>query len=147
MLLSQVGFAANHREAPITALDHKADITDFYAFVSSDNPDKVTMILCVDPLLEPGNGPNSFPFDPEILYEIKVDNDHDAVEDVVFQFRFTTEQRLGRLYTVYAGVGGGKNAPSNSPPPVPTGTPLIHPRSAVLATPAWGKCRSTPSRC
>jgi hypothetical protein len=26
--------AANHREAPITALDHKADITDFFAFVS-----------------------------------------------------------------------------------------------------------------
>ena len=26
--------ASNHREAPITALDHKADITDVYAFVS-----------------------------------------------------------------------------------------------------------------
>jgi hypothetical protein len=25
---------ANHREAPITALDHKADITDVFAFVS-----------------------------------------------------------------------------------------------------------------
>ena len=30
--------AANHREAPITALDHKADITDWYAFVSYDDP-------------------------------------------------------------------------------------------------------------
>ena len=28
--------AANHREAPITALDHKADITDVFAFVSYD---------------------------------------------------------------------------------------------------------------
>ena len=28
--------AANHREAPITALDHKADITDVYAFRSYD---------------------------------------------------------------------------------------------------------------
>ena len=27
-------FAANHREAPLTALDHKADITDWFAFVS-----------------------------------------------------------------------------------------------------------------
>jgi hypothetical protein len=25
---------SNHREAPITALDHKADITDIFAFVS-----------------------------------------------------------------------------------------------------------------
>ena len=27
-------FAASHREAPITALDQTADITDFFAFVS-----------------------------------------------------------------------------------------------------------------
>ena len=32
--------ASNHREAPITALDHKADITDIYAFVSY-TPDQV----------------------------------------------------------------------------------------------------------
>ena len=56
----QAALPANHREAPITALDHKADITDVFAFVSySTNqapgtpPSKVTMILNVDPLLEP----------------------------------------------------------------------------------------------
>ena len=60
-LLSQIGFAANHREAPITALDHKADITDVYAFRSYEagtTTDKITMIMGVDPLLEPANGPN-----------------------------------------------------------------------------------------
>ena len=56
--------AANHREAPITALDHKADITDWFAFRSYDQPDKVTMIMNVDPLLEPANGPNYFPSIP-----------------------------------------------------------------------------------
>ena len=70
--------AASHREAPITAVDHKADITDFFAFVSYDDPTKVTMILNVDPLLEPSNGPNYFPFDDEIRYTIRVDNNHDA---------------------------------------------------------------------
>src|SRR5262245_61934145 len=97
--------AANHREAPITALDHKADITDVYAFVSyaqgqspGTTPKKVTMILSVDPLLEPANGPTVFPFDPDILYEIKVDNNQDAIEDVVFQFRFKTEFRLPGVY-------------------------------------------------
>src|SRR5687767_349936 len=92
-----MGFSSNHREAPITALDHKADITDLYAFVSygpagTSSPRKVTLIMSVDPFLDPANGPNWFPFDPEILYEIKVDNNHDAVEDVTFQFRFNTEQ-------------------------------------------------------
>src|SRR5262247_1265983 len=91
---AHVTWAANHREAPLTALDHKADITDWFAFVSYDDPTKVTMILTVDPLLEPSNGPNYFPFDPEILYEMKVDNNQDAKDDVKIQFRFKTEIRL-----------------------------------------------------
>jgi len=98
-------FASSHREAPITALDRTADITDWYAFVSYNQPGKVVMILNVDPLLEPSNGPNYFPFDPNILYEMHVDNNNDGVaEDVVFQFRFTTEIRLPDVFT--AEVGG-----------------------------------------
>ena len=124
--------ASNHREAPITALDTKADITDLYAFVSYSKdqaaglkPSKVTFILCVDPFLEPGNGPNYFPFDPQIVYEIKVDNDYDAKPDVVFQVRFQTQQRLPGLFTAYAGVMGGALAPGNSPAPVAAGTPIV----------------------
>jgi len=115
---------SNHREAPITALDHKADITDLYAFVSYNPPymtnrlgrggPKATLILCVDPLLEPGNGPTLFPFDPGILYEIKIDNNYDAVEDISFQFRFDTEYRLPNVYTAVAGVGDGAFQPGTS---------------------------------
>jgi hypothetical protein len=119
-------FASNHREAPITALDHKADITDLYAFVSYDNaqPNQrgshVTLILCVDPLLEPANGPTLFPFDDEILYEINVDNDHDALADVSFRVRFTTDYRLPGLYTAVAGIGdNGANAPGTDTLVVP----------------------------
>lgn len=96
-------FTANHREAPITALDRTADITDWYSFVSYDDPSKLTMVLSVDPLLEPANGPNYFPFDPEILYEMKLDNNHDAVEDVTLQFRFQTEQRNPDVFTGFVG--------------------------------------------
>src|SRR5215471_20643462 len=90
-------YASSHREAPITALDHTADITDVYAFRSYDanghdtNPPSITMILNVDPFLEPANGPNWFPFDPGVLYEIKVDNDQDGLGDVTFQFSFSTQ--------------------------------------------------------
>src|SRR5437879_12761230 len=99
--------ASSHREAPITALDRTADITDWYAFVSFDHPDRVTMILNVDPFLEPSNGPNYFPFDPNVLYEMKVDNNQDGVEDVTFQFRFTTEIRQPDLFTgLVGGIAG-----------------------------------------
>jgi hypothetical protein len=103
MLAPQALFAANHREAPITALDRLADVTDWYTFVSYDRPDHVTMILNVDPLLEPGNGPNYFPFDPNILYEMKVDNNRDGKEDVIFQFRFRTEVRAPGVFTALVG--------------------------------------------
>jgi hypothetical protein len=96
-------FASSHREAPITALDQKADITDWYAFVDPSNPDHVVMILNVDPFLEPANGPNYFPFDPGILYEMKVDNNHDGIPDVTFQFRFTTEILAPSVFTGYVG--------------------------------------------
>jgi Domain of unknown function (DUF4331) len=120
------GMASSHREAPITALDHKADITDVYAFRSYDaGSPRVTLVMCVDPLLEPANGPNWFPFDPEVLYEIKVDNNNDAVADISFQFRFETEQRLPGVFQTMVGVGNGVSTPANSPAPVPPGTPLI----------------------
>ncbi|MBV9623818.1 MAG: DUF4331 domain-containing protein [Acidobacteria bacterium] len=99
--------ASSHREAPISALDRGADVTDWYAFVSYDHPDRVTMILNVDGLLEPANGPNYFPFDPNVLYEMKVDNDHDGVEDITFQFRFRTEIRQPGVFTGFVGSIGG----------------------------------------
>src|SRR5215470_1685020 len=128
-------FASSHREAPITALDHKADITDFYAFVSYDHPDRVTFVMNVDPFLEPANGPNYFPFDPNVLYEIKIDNDYDAISDVIFQFRFQTQIRRPRLFTGFAGVGNGLSAPANSPPPVAPGTPVVPPAITALDGP------------
>ncbi len=134
--------ASNHREAPITALDHKADITDLYAFRSYGAGDaaRVTLILCVDPLLDPANGPNWFPFDDEILYEIKIDNNNDAREDITLQFRFETEQRLPSLFQVYAGVGGsGASAPANSPAPVPPGTLIVPPQITSFDSPGLGQ--------
>ena len=104
VLLAPAGMlASSHREAPITALDHSADVTDWYAFVSFDHPDRVTMVLNVNPLLEPANGPNYFPFDPNVLYEMKVDNNRDGKEDIVFRFKFNTEIRLPDVFTGFAG--------------------------------------------
>jgi hypothetical protein len=115
-------FASSHREAPITALDRAADITDVYAFRSygpSATIPKVTMILNVDPFLEPANGPTFSPFDPRILYEIKVDNDQDGKEEVTFQFQFSTPKYdLPTVPTGLAGYDGG--VPGVIPPQIDT---------------------------
>jgi hypothetical protein len=104
--------ASSHREAPITALDPVADITDLWAFRSYDinghdtSPPSITMIMGVNPFEEPANGPNWFPFGPEILYEIHVDNNNDGVGEIVFQFRFSVQLQLPTVYTGMAGFSG-----------------------------------------
>src|SRR5580692_5970755 len=103
MLIPASMLASSHREAPIAALDHSADVTDWYAFVSYDHPDRVTMILNVDGFLEPSNGPNYFPFDPNVLYEMHVDNNRDGIPDITFQFRFKTEIRMPNVFTGFVG--------------------------------------------
>jgi len=107
MLAPSSLFASSHREAPITALDRTADVTDWYTFVSYDNPNNVTMILNVDPLLEPTNGPNYFPFDDNVVYQMLVDNNQDGIPDVIFQFRFhTTIRQPGLPVGFVGGIAG-----------------------------------------
>ncbi|MGA2579420.1 MAG: DUF4331 domain-containing protein [Bryobacteraceae bacterium] len=126
-------FGASHREAPITALDRAADIADFFAFVSYDDPTKVTFILDVDPLLDASNGPNYFPFDPGIQYAINIDNNQTAMAEVSFQFQFSSPaSALPNIYTGFLGALSGIPAPADSPAPVPPGTPIIPPAITAL---------------
>src|SRR6516225_3925632 len=94
--------AASHREAPLISMDPAADNTDVYAFVSYDAANlargpadrRVTFIENVNPGQDPSDGPNYFNFSDEVLYTINIDNDQDGkADDVVYEFRFTTEDR------------------------------------------------------
>ncbi|HKV99789.1 MAG TPA: DUF4331 domain-containing protein [Vicinamibacterales bacterium] len=85
--------ASSHREAPLISQDPLADNTDVYAFVSPANPDRVTLLANFIPFEAPYGGPNFFKFDDNVLYEIMIDNNGDAVEDITFQFKFRTEVR------------------------------------------------------
>ena len=80
----------SHREAPGISSDPAADNTDVYAFVSPDKPSTVTLISNFIPLQGAAAGPNFYRFDPNVLYEIMIDNDGDGIEDVTYQFRFQT---------------------------------------------------------
>jgi hypothetical protein len=83
--------ASSHAEAPFIKANPKVDATDFYTFRSyeSGRSDYVTLIANYQPLQPPFGGPSYFSMDPDALYEIHVDNDGDAVEDISFQFRFS----------------------------------------------------------
>jgi Domain of unknown function (DUF4331) len=83
--------ASSHREAPFITSMPKLDATDFYMFRSYE-PNRsgyVTLIANYLPLQDPNGGPNYFELDSKGIYEIKIDNNGDGVEDVTFQFKFT----------------------------------------------------------
>ena len=92
LLGAGTGTASSHREAPLIANDPTADNTDTYAFVSPDDPDTVTLIANWFPFQEPAGGPNFYPWatDDQARYNIKIDNNGDAVEDITYQWTFQT---------------------------------------------------------
>lgn len=92
-LMAGSGFSAlasSHREAPSITKTPKVDATDFYMFNSYEagRGDYVTLIANYQPLQAAFAGPNYFALDPNALYEIHVDNNGDAKEDLTFQFKF-----------------------------------------------------------
>src|SRR6266571_5084297 len=91
-IMNQIGSvsASSHREAPLISQDPLADNTDLYAFVSPDRPDSVTIIANYIPFETPASGPGFFNFDPNVVYDIYVDNTGDGVPDITFEFRFKT---------------------------------------------------------
>src|SRR6266702_4032130 len=103
---------SSHREAPAIAKDPVADSTDVYAFVSPDQPDTVTLIANYVPLEGPDGGPNFYEFGDDVLYEIHIDNDGDAVEDITYQFRFQTQLRNPNTFLYNTGPITALNSPN-----------------------------------
>jgi hypothetical protein len=83
--------ASSHREAPMISQDPVADATDLYAFVSPDAPDTVTFVAAYYPMQDPAGFPNFYRFGDDVTYRINIDNNGDAVEDILYQWNFSTE--------------------------------------------------------
>ncbi len=87
--------AASHREAPMITQYPKVDNTDTYVFRSYEagREGYVVFIANYIPLQDAYGGPNYFQIDPDAVYEVHIDNNGDAREDLTFSFRFTNSVR------------------------------------------------------
>jgi hypothetical protein len=81
--------ASSHREAPLIANDPLADNTDLYAFRSPDDTNTVTIIANYVPCQLPQGGPNYASFGENIRYEIHIENDGAAGDDITYRFTFS----------------------------------------------------------
>jgi hypothetical protein len=85
-LLALPAQSADHRDAPGVNEDPRADINDIYAFINP-NSGNVVLAMTVNPF-QIGGAPG-IAFGQDVLYEFKIDNDGDSVEDLVVQTTFT----------------------------------------------------------
>lgn len=77
---------ADHRDAPGINEDGRADLLDVYAFVNPENGN-IVLAQTVNPFTI--GGATGVAFAADVLYEFKIDNTGDNVEDLVIQATFT----------------------------------------------------------
>ncbi len=111
--VAQRVYASDHQDTPEVELNPRMDINDVYAFPGS-TADRIALIVTTS---SPIAGSNAS-FDPNLLYQLKIDNTGDAIEDRVFQITFDDGVGAAQKYAVRGPVA-----------PVMTGT-----RTALATT-------------
>jgi hypothetical protein len=76
--------AADHRDSTVLTANPARDIADIYSFRSPANPNNLVLVMTVSGLIPPAEASTTF-FDPNVLYQWKIDSNADAVEDLVVQ--------------------------------------------------------------
>lgn len=75
---------SDHQDTPDVELSPRMDINDVYAFPGSSD-DRIVLVMTTSSPITPAQTAAAG-FDPDLLYQLKIDNDNDAVEDYVIQF-------------------------------------------------------------
>jgi hypothetical protein len=88
-------YASDHQDTPEVELNPRMDINDVYAFPGS-SAERIALIMTTS---SPIAGTTAS-FDPDLLYQLKVDNSGDAIEDLVFQVTFDDGIGAAQKYSV-----------------------------------------------
>ena len=77
---------SDHQDTPEVELNPASDMTDVYVFPGS-SPDRTVLVLNSWALITPAETRSTY-FDPNLLYQFKIDTNADGVEDRVIQVTF-----------------------------------------------------------
>jgi hypothetical protein len=80
-------FASDHQDTPEVELSPRMDINDIYAFPGA-SADRIVLVMTTSSPITPAQSATAS-FDSNLLYQLKVDNTGDGVEDRVIQFTFS----------------------------------------------------------
>jgi len=93
---------SDHMDTPEVELSPRLDITDVYAFPGS-TADRIVLVMMSQSPITPA-ATAAARFDPNALYQIKIDNTGDAVEDLVLQFQFDDTQGGGQQVGMFGPI-------------------------------------------
>ena len=77
---------SDHQDTPEVELNPATDMTDVYAFPGA-SPDRTVLVLNTWAFITPAQTRSTY-FDPNVLYQLKIDNNTDGIEDKVIQITF-----------------------------------------------------------
>src|SRR4029077_8109005 len=77
---------SDHQDTPEVELNPASDMTDVYVFPGA-SPDRTVLVLNSWAFITPAQTTNTY-FDPNLLYQFKIDTNADGVEDRVIQVTF-----------------------------------------------------------
>ena len=116
-LLVRDVIGSDHQDTPEVELNPRMDINDVYAFPGASE-DRIVLVMTTSSPLTPSQSARAS-FDPDLLYQIKIDTNGDAVEDKVLQITFQ-------------GEGEGQQVVVRGP----VAPPLVGTRNAIAPVPA-----------
>ena len=88
-------YAADHIDTP-TVTGQKGDITDLYVFRAAD-PNNMVFVANTQGLLSPGTTAAA-KFDENTVIEFNIDNNNDAIEDLVIQCKYDAASNKMVIY-------------------------------------------------
>ena len=89
--------ASDHQDTPEVELNPQFDVNDVYAFPAATSGRIALVLGTTSPITPARTATTSFGTVDQVLYQLKIDNTGDALEDLVFQVTFTgsgPEQRV-----------------------------------------------------
>jgi hypothetical protein len=98
LAITRSSSASDHQDTPEVELSPRMDMNDVYAFPGS-SADRIVLVMTTSSPITPAQSAAAA-FDPNLLYQLKIDNTGDGIEDKVIQVTFsgtgTTQQMTVR---------------------------------------------------
>lgn len=124
--LAGLAVASDHQQSRLTELQPRTDITDMYVFPGAGGTDasRTTLVMNTSSPIVPAQNAGA-QFDPNLLYQFKIDNSGDGIEDLVIQVTFDSTAQNTRVINVR-----GPAAPPSRMDPI--GTPAAQGGTATV---------------